>query len=790
MKTRLVFLTFILFALLIPTELFAKDVWINVSSKNFFLIGNANEKEIRQVATKLEQFRESFRLIFPKANFVSTIPTNVIVFKNSNAYNPFKPKKADGKPDEWIAGYFQPSEDVNYITLSVDGEKDNVYKTIFHEYVHYLLNTNIGKSQIPPWFNEGLAEYYSTFQIENDQKVTLGDIQSNHLQFLQQNKLIPLKTFFEIDNFSLHQNGNHSRSIFYAQAWALVHYLIQGNKGANNDNMNEFLSLVLNKTEPEKAFQKAFEYDYATMEKALKEYVSLSKYRISVITFKNKLIFDNEMTTVPLSESEANAYLGDLLYHTREYENAETYLQKALSLDANSSLANTSLGLVKMRQKKFVEAKKYLEKAITFDQKSYLAYYNYAFILSRENMDEFGYISKYPAETAKKMRDALIKAIEVNPKFTESYRLLGFISLVNVEDLDDAVVSLKKGIALQPGNQDYAFLLAQIFLRQEKFPEAKEIAGNIVKTTDEPTMRSNAESLLNSINTRESNKANYEKQIKESKTNAPNYVKRSSDKPLTEAEIAEIKKNNEINSLNRLIKRPQNGETQILGNIQKIACLKGEVFYTIKTKVETFTLKTKDFSQLDLITYITKGEISEVGCKAQFQNNLTVITFIPEKDQKSATKGKLTALMFVPNFFELKSAEETAKTQDTIVIQEQTEEERRGEMLDSIKTSLRIPQDGEKRELGSLEKIECDGKSIIFNIKTTNQILRLKSDDPQSVKIIGFTREIENFRMDCGAMMPPNSAVITYKPNNDSKSKQNGDIVSIEFVPKSFILEN
>jgi len=115
---------------------------------------------------------------------------------------------------------------VNYITLSTEGEDAETYGTIFHEYVHFIIDTNFGKSEVPPWFNEGLAEYYQTFMIEGDQKAKLGLPQSGHLQLLQQNKLIPLETLFKISNYALHQNANHSRSVFYAQSWALIHYLV------------------------------------------------------------------------------------------------------------------------------------------------------------------------------------------------------------------------------------------------------------------------------------------------------------------------------------------------------------------------------------------------------------------------------------------------------------------------------------------------------------------------------------------------------------------------------------
>src|SRR2546430_14725953 len=155
----------------------AKDNWTSVRSKNFLLVGNASEKEIRQVGTRLEQFRETFSRLFTKAKFSSPVPTTVIVFKSNNSYKPFKPN-----PN--IAGYFQSGPDVNYITLTteVNGEQ-NPFSVIFHEYTHLLVNNTSGN--VPLWFNEGLAEYYSTFSITDDQKIELGKPISNHVYLLR-----------------------------------------------------------------------------------------------------------------------------------------------------------------------------------------------------------------------------------------------------------------------------------------------------------------------------------------------------------------------------------------------------------------------------------------------------------------------------------------------------------------------------------------------------------------------------------------------------------------------------
>ena len=88
MKRSTIFLSTILCLFLsAPVEVWAKDSWVSVRSENFFLIGNASEKEIRQVAARLEQFREVFSRLFDRANLSSPVPTRVVVFKNDKSYD-------------------------------------------------------------------------------------------------------------------------------------------------------------------------------------------------------------------------------------------------------------------------------------------------------------------------------------------------------------------------------------------------------------------------------------------------------------------------------------------------------------------------------------------------------------------------------------------------------------------------------------------------------------------------------------------------------------------------------
>ena len=62
----------------------------------------------------------------------AAIPTNVVVFKSNSAFKPFKPLRPDGKTDNFVAGYFQPGEDANYIIVSTEGDDAEMFNTIFH----------------------------------------------------------------------------------------------------------------------------------------------------------------------------------------------------------------------------------------------------------------------------------------------------------------------------------------------------------------------------------------------------------------------------------------------------------------------------------------------------------------------------------------------------------------------------------------------------------------------------------------------------------------------------------
>ena len=65
----------------------AKDKWINLTTKNFNIISNADETPSRRLALKLEQFHFVFSTLF-NLPLQRPIPTTVIVFKHDASFKP------------------------------------------------------------------------------------------------------------------------------------------------------------------------------------------------------------------------------------------------------------------------------------------------------------------------------------------------------------------------------------------------------------------------------------------------------------------------------------------------------------------------------------------------------------------------------------------------------------------------------------------------------------------------------------------------------------------------------
>ena len=640
MKRFTLVLATLLFCLSLSSPVLAKDNWLSVRSKNFLLIGNANEKQMRQVGMRLEQFREVFSQLFPKAVHSSPVPTTVIVFKSDDSYRPFKPN-----PN--VAGYFQSGPEVNYITLTTEvrGQQDP-FSVIFHEYTHLLINNT--SPNVPLWFNEGLAEYYSTFSISEDTKVVLGTPIGSHVYLLRENKMLPLRTLFRVDEKSAYYNEREKQSIFYAESWALMHYWILGKDGERVPQMGNFLKLLSANVPLEQAFQQAFAVSFESMEKELREYIKHDRYPILTGHFESKLVVEKEMQAAPITEAEADAYLGDLLLHSRRAD-SESYLQKSLTLDPNLPMANASLAMLRLRQGKVDQARQMLAK-VAANSQNYLIHYYYAYALSREGNGDQQEISGFAPEAAAKMRAELQKAIELRPDFLESHSLLAFVNLVTNTNIEESVQMLKRALATAPGKSNLIFMLAQLYMRQEKYEEARPLLEQISGNNSDAEEREQAKVLLERSGAIEEEMARY-------RAASAAQASQPSDGPtpiLNKPPEAAV--NLDPSSyLREALRKPAAGETQVQGSLERIDCDAKGIVFIVKVGAQVLKLRTDSFETLDLTSF-TPDAGNQISCGPRKTENNVVVCYLANSDSRKKVDGTLHSVEFVPKDFQLKVA--------------------------------------------------------------------------------------------------------------------------------------
>jgi tetratricopeptide (TPR) repeat protein len=472
------------FLMMAASPALAKDKWIQMTTKDLNVVSNAGEDETREIALKIEQFH----FIFTKLFGIGTegfLPVTVIVFKSDGSFKPFKPLY-NGKPAN-IAGYFQPSPDENLIALTTTGyTEEHPLAVIFHEYTH-LLNSYTPR-QWPIWLKEGIAEVYSTFDLKK-KDVTLGMPVSHHVMLLRENKFIPLPTLFAAAHNSAIYNERSKQGIFYAESWALTHYLMYGNKGARRPQLVEFVRLIGAGMDSEQAFKQAFQTDTATIEKELRAYIGKDSYPGMIYTLTT-VEGEKDVQVHPLSDAEVQFHLGNLLMRTQRMDEAETYLKQAVALDASLARPYEGLGFIEMRRNHYDKALDYFKQAATRDSKNFFAHYYYAEALQNEMQGAF------KPETAATMANELRAAIKLRPQFAPSYYMLSFVIQASKGDLKEGLAAIQAAIRLAPQNKYYLLTLAQYQMNMNDYAAAKKTLAPLLTGDDDPGLKSSAQSIM------------------------------------------------------------------------------------------------------------------------------------------------------------------------------------------------------------------------------------------------------------------------------------------------------
>lgn len=304
--------------------------WKKLLSQNVTVVGNAQESDLRRTAVEIERFRQALGTVFPGLRMDSPRPTVAVVFRDNSAFTPFKPRDHRGRPLDNVAGYFAVHPDVNYIVLAPHDDPEFAFRVIFHEYTHFLVTRN--HRSLPLWLNEGLAEFYSTFSGSlRDGRKILGRPIDPHVVALSLRTHIPLEKLTDPRAAGELLANEQSVHLFYAQSWALTHYLLVGEGGAMRPRLAAFLGQVARGAPAGASFREIFGPDLGPLGRSLRQYIG--QFRLPAIQLPAQ---DMELQAAaePILEIEAERLQGDLLVRLGDFALADRHLARAEALDA------------------------------------------------------------------------------------------------------------------------------------------------------------------------------------------------------------------------------------------------------------------------------------------------------------------------------------------------------------------------------------------------------------------------------------------------------------------------
>ncbi len=456
------------------------NTWVEVRSPNFRVISNGGEKKAREVAVHFEQIRTVYRASLP---FAAAHPSPLITIFAA------KDEKSLGQllPDYWgkershPAGLFVEGQQRYYILLSTDVPGPNPYVVIFHEYFHSL--TLPYYPDMPLWLAEGLADFYANAEIDS-KEVGLGMPNMGQLRVLQEQRILPLDVLFRVDQSSPYYSEKNKTSIFYAESWALTHYLLLADNQSHRKILADFLS-HLDRGEPIEQAELAAFGDMKQFQKQFNDYTN--RHLFNYVKYPAPpQVSGNDYPSRVLSPAEAVARIGDSFVCRNRPQEARPFLEQALALDPKLPLAHEAMGLLYLTLNEREQACQSFAKAIELDPNNFLTRYYYA-ILSP--WPELGTANP---ELEREFR----RSIELNPDFAPSHEGLARAEANGNHNLPDALQLAKKAQQLRPGELHYVMTMARILLQMGKTAEAVAVARQGQAFAHRPGERDELESFF------------------------------------------------------------------------------------------------------------------------------------------------------------------------------------------------------------------------------------------------------------------------------------------------------
>lgn len=456
--------------------------WLRIDSPHFVVVTNGSEKQGRRVADQFERMRSVFHVAFPRLQIDPGSPIIVLAIKDERDFRALEPTAYLAKGQLKLGGLFLRTPDKNYVLMRLDAEGEHPYSIVYHEYTHLLLSK--AAEWLPLWLNEGLAEFYQNTEI-HDKEVSLGEPSAENILLLRQNRLLPLATLFTVDGTSPYYHEENKGSIFYAESWALTHYIQVRDRHEHTHQLTDYEELLVKKVDAVSAATQAFG-DLKRLQVDLEKYIQQAQFNYFKMSTTTE-VDDGAFKSQSLTPAQGSAVRADFLVYNGRSADARLLLDHALQQEPQNIQAQETMGFLEFREGHVEQARKWYGGAITLDSQNYLAQYYFA-VMSWDGQSSSG--------DDPQVESSLRAAIKLNPSFAPAYdRLAAFLGMRH-RQLDEAHMLAIQAVQLDPGNLNYRLDTANVLLQMERGKDAVTVIRAAMPLATSPEEVAMAQNFL------------------------------------------------------------------------------------------------------------------------------------------------------------------------------------------------------------------------------------------------------------------------------------------------------
>jgi Tfp pilus assembly protein PilF len=283
--------------------------------------------------------------------------------------------------------------------------------------------------------------------------------------------------------------------MFYAEAWALTHYITLDR--AEKGSMEKYLSLLHKGAEPTYAFEQAFSERIGRAANVIRLKLKRGDWRLLGIPIEN-LDYDRRKPKVRKPpRDEVALRLGQLQLVNHEAGKAQTLFETALAANDENDRAHAGLGDALKFQMQTDAAGPHFHRAVELGANDPLNHLDLA-----EYLHERAIAEKRGAKRTHLMADARAAyetAQKLDSTIPETYLMLGRTYLAAGEDASEAISLLERAFEFLPSQDYVVFSLAEAYIATERPREALNVLRHAASTRQNGSLSENLDKAIESI---------------------------------------------------------------------------------------------------------------------------------------------------------------------------------------------------------------------------------------------------------------------------------------------------